>query len=510
MQRNITWAAVAVAAAVLLTACGGGGGGSTASPQAPGVSGGTTTPPQTPVANSDVFIEVRNMPTVSSAFNRMTALHAIPIDLNGDGREDLVFASWANRNGSGFTGNAQCANTLTALINQQDGTFKDETSKFIPGVADIGGCARKSEAVDINGDGKLDIVFAVNQEDGRLTANPNDLNGPLAALISKGNIFEIKKFDSPSWFHSVGVGYDSLGRAFVAGKGYTNNTNNPQTSFRFDALNNPIDSGIVLPQLSANTFRFYNINGTKSESTILLQTLITNTADTAYTSIGGHAKNSNGTWDRLPDLALAPIVGRVDTVSFTNESTGLQPVFSLNGNAFTFATLHESCTMKTDPKGPQIAVFKLGGRFVPNFVDGMKVRENDLKLFSVLVGVTVLNGAVTLVPLNIKNEVRDNINSNFFDCKDVTGDGFADIIVYPYNANGMPYIYANNRMGGFEYMGSKMFPVISESWGEAVSSKLSDFDGDGKVDLLVWPANGILGSSFTPRYFKGQAALKFD
>jgi len=470
-----------------LTACGGGG--------------GDTAPPS---ANLPVFSEVRNIPAISATFDHMLALHAVPIDLNGDGHDDLIVSLWSGMYAGQSVGNIECPNSLVALIYQPDGTFKDETSKYIPGGTDIGGCARKVQLVDVNGDGKLDILFAVNQEDGRLQANASDMNGTLAALVSNGNIYEVKKFDIPSWYHSVGVGYDAQNKAFVTGSGYTNN---PQASFRFDTSNNAVDSGLALPSISPTTFKFFNTNGTNTESKILLQASNTNMA---YTSVEGYTKNTNGTWNKLADLSLAPLVGYANTISYTGENGGAQPVFSINGTAITFAGLSESCTMKMSPTGSQMAIFKIGGAEIPNFVDGMTVRQNDLQAYTAMIGVTVVNGVITAVPLNITREVHNNVNSNFFDCKDVNGDGYADIVVYPYNNTGMPYIYVNNKAGGFDYMGSKMFPVITDNWGNAATSLLNDFDKDGKIDLLVWPANGVSGSSFTPHFYKGQAPLKSD
>ena len=483
---------LAILLSLFLVACGGGGG------VVPPV------PPVPPVVNVDAFIEVRNLPKIAATFDQLLALHAIPIDLNGDGHDDLIFSLSSTIYAGKSVGNIICPNSLVALIYQSDGSFKDETSRYIPGSTDIGGCARKAQLVDVNSDGKLDILFAVNQEDRRLQANASDMNGPLAALISKGNIYEVKKFNIPSWYHSVGFGYDAQNKLFVTGSGYTNN---PQASFKFDSDNNPIDTGLTLPPISPTTFKFFNINGTNTESKILLQA---SNSNMAYASIEGYIKNNNGAWDKLHDLEITPTIGHVNTINYTGENSGLQPVFSINGTAITFAGLSESCTMKMSPSSPQIAIFKIGGAEVPNFVDGMTVRQNDLKAYTALIGATVLNGVITTIPLNITREVHNNVNSNFFDCKDVNGDGYDDITVYPYNNTGMPYIYVNNKSGGFDYMGSKMFPSITDNWGISVSSLLNDFDKDGKVDLLVWPATGINEPSFTPHFFKGQAQLKSD
>jgi len=265
-----------------------------------------------------------------------------------------------------------------------------------------------------------------------------------------------------------------------------------------------------LPTTSPNTFEFFNVDGSKTESKFLLQAANTNLA---YTSIEGYVKNISGSWDKLSDLALAPQIGTVQGVVWNVGAVpDTNPVFSSNGKAITFAGFSESCTMKLTPTSPQMTIFKLSGAIIPNFVNGMTLAQTNLDTFTALYGVSIINGVITSIPLNITNEQTAGVNSNFFDCKDVTGDGYADIVVYPYNTTGMPYVYANNKLGGFDYMGSKMFPVINDSWSNAVSSLLNDFDKDGKFELLVWPANGLLNTvkSYIPQFYKGISLLRAD
>ena len=88
-------------------------------------------------------------------------------DINGDGRRDLVLA--ATQDSPFYVG----AN-LQVLISNGDGTFRDETASRMPG--EPAGDARWiafPQLVDLNGDGKLDLL---THEDGSSAASPAYLN----------------------------------------------------------------------------------------------------------------------------------------------------------------------------------------------------------------------------------------------------------------------------------------------------------------------------------------------
>ena len=118
-----------------------------------------------------------------------------------------------------------------------------------------------------------------------------------------------------------------------------------------------------------------------------------------------------------------------------------------------------------------------------------------------------MNSQIQKIDLNITNEQILNTNANFIECKDVNGDGYHDLIVYPYNTTGMPYVYINNKNYGFNYLGQSVFPAIPENWGNTASSILHDFDKDGISDLVVFPANGVSGRTFNYLFYSGKKLL---
>lgn len=477
----------------MLSACGGGGGG-----------GSSPTTQTSAPALSAVFAEVSNAMTISSPYSFTFSIIAVPVDINGDGKDDIVVHQIASQYAGRVGGTATCPNALKIYIYQGDGTFKDETSTYINGSTDLGGCSRKVRIADVNNDGKSDLLFAINQEDGRIDSSSQNFNGQLAAMVSSGNQYVVYKFDNPNWYHSVGALYDSNNKIVVTGNGFTSDTTQ---AYHFDVSNNVLASNMQLPRVSPTAFEFFNSTGSKTESKFLLQS---NDNTLAYSDVEGYVKASDNTWTRLPNFTLAPMVGDVQGICWNGSNCGTNPVFQINSKYVTFAGMPETCQIKLSPTSEQLVIFKFGGGVIQNFVNHATVTQNDLSSssYSVLKAVTIRNNQIVDVPLNIDNEQTDGINSNFFDCKDVNGDGYQDIVVYPYNTTGLPYVYLNTKNNGFKYVGMSQFPTVnSGEWGMSASSILHDFDKDGVADLIIFPANGTTVPTVKYHFYKGNRIL---
>lgn len=473
-----------------LVACGGGGGGGSASP--------SNTPSVTAA-----FAEISNAMTISTPYNYTFSIIAVPVDINGDGKDDLVVHHFTSQYGGTIAGNAICPNELKVYTYQGNGSFKDETSTYIQGSTDLGGCSRKVRVADINNDGKMDVLFALNQEDGRIDTNAQNYNGQLAALISSGSQYVVQKFGTPNWYHTVGVLYDSTNRPLVTGNGFTTDLNQ---SFYVDSSNNPQPSGVQLPLVSSIAFEFFNTAGTKAESKFLLQS---NNNSIVYSDVEGFVKTPDNTWTKLQNFSLAPMVGDVQGICWNGNNCGTNPVFQIDNKYVTFAGMPESCQLKLSPTSEQVVIFKFSGSVIQNYVNHATITQNNLPLYTRLKAVTIHGNQIVDVPLNIDNEQTDNINSNFFDCKDINGDGYQDIIVYPYDSVGLPYVYLNTKNNGFKYIGTSQFPTINNvsQWGRSASSILHDFDKDGVADLIVFPANGTSATTTQYHFYKGNRIL---
>jgi len=228
-----------------------------------------------------------------------------------------------------------------------------------------------------------------------------------------------------------------------------------------------------------------------------------------YLSVRASILNASYVWTSIKPLTLAEKAGTVFAIGYDGASQGVSPVFRAGNKILAFAGLSEMCKIRIHPSQNQVAIVKMSGAVVPNFQPGMTVRQNDLQPISILRGVTVDNSGLIDFGLHITGEVTDNVNSNFFDCNDINNDGYDDIVVYPYNENGLPYVYINTKDGRFSAVDSKKFPSPSLNWGNTASSIYTDFDNDGIADLMIFPANGINGGgNVAYKFYKGTRIIQ--
>jgi hypothetical protein len=465
------------------------------------VSGALTANASSNVATTEkpYFVEVPNALIVQMPAGTTSAFNSFAVDINHDGHDDLVIHFWGGLSGQDV-GNTPSPNALRIYIYQSNGTFKDQTDDFLHGGFDLGGASYPVKIGDINNDGKPDLIFGITRDDGRLLANVLD-NSQMAALVSVGNEYVLKIFGKAGGYHSVGIGYDVENRPYVIGNYYGND------SYYFDSAGNPIPTGLILPSPGFSTFEFYNPKGELLSSSYLLQS---SNSGSNYMSVDGFIKNPDQSWSQISSYPLLPRVGSVQGICYTGDVCGTNPVFFINGKYLTFSGIGKSCKIKLNPTSDEIIIFTVAGHVIPNFIDGATVTQNGLpEQYTAMKAVTITNNAIVEVPLNINNEQMVNTNYNYFDCKDMNGDGYSDIVVYPYNSDGIPLVYLNNRDKTFSFIGKANFPQISDSWGNAVSSILHDFDGDGIADLVIFRIDG--SASLGPinyHFYKGSKTLR--
>jgi len=493
-----------VVAGIILTGCGGGGGSS----PTPNNSNTVPTNPTNNVVEKPYFTEVPNALKVDYPYSN-TFLNLIATDINNDGRDDIVIHQMGWRNVATSVGNVPCDNVLKVFIMQPDNTFSDQTVSYIQG-NNLQGCSRKIRSVDVNNDNRKDILFALNQEDGRLQASPHDMNAQNAILLSNGNIFNVRRFGIPSWYHAISHGIDSSNRVYVTGAGYTNSDIN---AYYFDK---PENNSIALfstmsknnvSDLSPTTFELFSSSKNSNKTDLILQA---NNFYPKWVTAVGYGFTDNK-WSNIGSVDLLPIDSFAKHYSFTGEYGGEGPVYKYKNYYLAFAGMSESCQLKMTPDSNTTVVFMVSGAIVPNYTPGMTIQQRGLQVISFFKAATVENNVVKEVNLNIENEVFED-NAGVIECKDVNNDGYTDIVKYPYSTDGLPAIYINTKQNSFKYYGKTNLPSTKTGWEisgkKNASSLLHDFDKDGFSDLLIYAPQDVIDvKTITYKFYKGQKPL---
>jgi hypothetical protein len=490
MNKQV-WMAAVAAGALTLIAC---GGEDSAPPPVSSVPSPTPTPSPSGPYTGQLYLGSMRFTTQPDAFvgelpflTTAATSHAV-LDVNSDGFLDIVFAFWSGLGPDEWgqnVGDRVTPNKLAIFINQGGRQFVDQTDTYLTGGADLGGATRKVEKVDLNRDGKLDLVFAVNREDGRSGDPVAFSSAQSAALISRGNGYQIFKFGDPDWNHNVVVG-ELLGKAFVATSGFVG-AESSYYGFTFE--NDGFSRRFQFPfQVSPNTARFIS-DGTSGETNILIQT------QSFPNLLGVEAwKLSAGIWSKVSQVDNPfEYIKDVNFTTYNGTDQSIVPVFKvgdeyiIGGGGF---AITESRFIRLSPPSSPLFMAKMELPIIPNFdeVATQSVRQDDLIGRNKIVFYEYDGVSLNFKDVTIDGELR-NINFNFMSAIDINRDGFEDIVVLPYTIEGAPVFYINNSgekfirqdiniQNFFRYHRDTATPIIA------------DFDNDGIYDIVTVPANG--------------------
>lgn len=392
--------------------------------------------------------------------------NAIPVDLNNDGKKDLVFNLWCgNPNVISY---GSTINTMAALIQLPDGTFVDRTKEiFGSDMVDIGGVGTNYITSDFNGDGYNDIVITVNREDGRANEGGESKNmmAETVSLMSDGKgHYSQSKFGLPKWGGEAKIVKDSNGKdmALILSAGYSNaelwSFNGKWTQVTtYDWMqSNPVNLGSTL----VNKYD----NGAKLEIWNII----------------------NGIWNRITEYLYLSTKTKSITVTPRVGSPYNANIFTVDNNDYIdMGGLYQGCSLKRTSNGPLEAIYTFLGRLIPGGYTGQTVTSGyssdynsgfpTLKLISL--GVTEQSKSFNPVTL-----ATTDLDGNFYhmECGDFNGDGLDDIFL---RTTGTPILYINDGKGNFRKVKSNLMPVAIRG----ASHIYVDIDGDGVKDVLFFP-----------------------
>lgn len=481
----------AAVSSIILTACGGGGGGtetkSTAS-SAPVPATVQQAEPVELVESTPIFL-----PDLKAKYDRLcgrktNVQNAIVVDINKDGKMDLVFNLWCMRpdseRGKPFDGDVP--NMLVALIQDSNGNFSDRTLEvFGTDYPSIGGIGIDHALHDWNNDGVKDIIFAVNREDGRLPDNRAENHKASTVVLMS----------------------DGVGRYRIS------NLTNPEYGYRVVLRENTLggQDPVLIPFEAPSSYT-YNNGWTKLNS----YSWVSNTATTFFGAVSPGMGSSiaivpsgwprtgvalwsgtNHSWTKMGEYKF-PEPTMVYMKSWTG-GTGLVPMFSMDGKDFVTPSITDTCELKRTTNGPKEALAVFHANEVVGGYKGQPLDENDTKAFKVLYKTMLFdvnNGSALIkTDLPIKNEV-DHGALWKTECYDINNDGLTDIMYHqpqggPPNGGEVfyPAIMLNDGTGKYNRVATKWFPRP----GNGTSFVYEDINGDGIRDLLYFPLSGYEG-----------------
>lgn len=447
---------------------------------------------------------------VEDPTSNASALFAEAIDLDGDGKKELVMVmgkGWWNVYES-----RSARSRVTILKLNAQNIFVDVTTQMLTGINSLAGFPSEAKVADLNGDGKPDLLVALSQDDGRQGGNGSLYTAQLAVMLSGvDGKYTWKSFGAPGFWQSINAGRDGAGNPFVMGGGSFTLPNEAYT-FLGGAFN-PVSG--AAPNVNSTAFEFLTPAGKSTSETLI------NVTSNNLLGLEAYTRSSSGEWLHAGVLQTPyPKIGTVQILTWTN-SLATADVLNMNGvyvaGQGTGIAISKSCQLRLTPASSPTAIFLMPQARINNYVPGVQIRESDLTPGFALIGATVINGQIAASNPSIGNEETSGVNANEFDCKDVNGDGYDDIIVYAMRrgtASASPIVYLNNKDGTFSKSTySSAVNMSPDSQVDLESSIMADFDGDGIADVVIFPSSPpsqktSLAFKGVMKFYKGMRSLQ--
>ena len=417
-----------------------------------------------PLFNSNPIIIEDAASYYSHACNDPSFQFLIPLNINDDEHIDFISHFWCDSMTPGEYDNAPTPDALVVHLNDGYGNYSINNLSVLGEIyPKLGGASRKYAIGDINNDGKKDIAFAMNWEDGRASYDYDSMISNYARptlILSNSNSYEIVKLGEPDWGHSVQI---KNNKVFFAG--------HKSQVFELDT-NGWNDISNSYPQLSFASFLLFNeylINSVRRDASQGLELIKDN---------------------KIISSIMFEESFKVNFESWNNAGTNYYTelgVYNIRGENYFDGMISEMCK-KEDIIVASINASKL---ISGEIIEGGFYSESDTTPVVMLALYKIENDKLVAFDKTIKDE-EINHNYNFFDCIDVNNDNKRDITASVFsqqwndydNNRGVPEIYINAD-DHYYNLDTSNWPTYSDN--EDTQGYLFDIDMSGTLDLVIFP-----------------------
>jgi FG-GAP-like repeat len=460
---------VVVLTSVMLSSCGGGGGG--------GSNGIQTNNQPTP---TDLFSSTPTyLVSLKSRYDQLcgnkTSLNTIPIDLNKDGKKDLLIQIYCSRQPINEPNVGSVPNNIIALVQNNDGSFSDKTLQvFGSNTVSAEGKVQEFIKYDFNEDGFEDVVMTMDGEDGSTPIDSSASNIKFATLsiLSNGdNTYRLESFGANVWGSDLRLINATVGKPILVvlpadngTQGWTYNNGWVQVQ-GYDWVST--FSNVFLDPTGSNTFSTVAANSTK---------------DSNSQSVEIYNRTGNS-WAQAS--ATNFITYQQKNFSDTGRSFNLARVF---GKDFIDPFLYDGCTFKQTAGSNPLPLFSmLGNEISGGYTIGQILNEPQGVQSWGQVNLVTFDIDQSSNATNFRSLISVSLERNYLQlmCQDINSDGVQDVFIRNL-AN--PIIIVNDGSGNLKAVNKSKLPSNPSS--SRYTYVYEDMDGDGIRDLLFFPLGG--------------------
>ena len=432
----------------------------------------------------------------------------LPIDLNLDTFNDLVVTYFCSPKISGQYLDKPTPDAIVVFKNNGDQTFSLATSEFFDAdTISLGGATRKGVLADFNGDNYLDILYALNREDGRGQSCENcgaTNAAPQKIILSDGDgTYSVSDLGFSEWTHAVDAVQLSSGNYDAVISGFRNNS---VTGFRFingsmQEISDYANPGGPNNRFGASTLRFFP-ELTPAAGSMLA---VSDSGDCGIQVNLSSFSKTSGAWSFVDktDFNCRTIPNAYE--GYTNEVGDLS-LITIDGQDYTGGGFgnEESCTLELSPGDAPVAVVQFSAQPIEgNYLEGVVYKQADLPVQNRLNVFDVSDAGLLLktgVVINEKIDALYRIDA----CRDINNDGYDDVVLLQnaggggesINTRAEPIVYLNDKNNRLVKLDLTGIPLVNKSEDYLVHGFLADMNGDGIEDLIYFRASrGYISSN---------------